>query len=315
MAIRQVTVFGAAGFIGRYVVQRLARRGIRVVAAVRRPQQGKFLMPMGDVGQVMPVCGDITSDATAAAAVDGSDAVVNLVGILYERGRASFDAIHVQGAARVAQAAARAGASRLVHLSAIGADAQSASSYARSKAAGEEAVRAAFPGATILRPSIVFGPEDDFFNRFATLARLSPMLPLFGGGATRYQPVYVGDVADAIVTALTRADCAGKSYELGGPRAYSFAEMMSLMLAETGRERCLVKLPFWMADVIGTVAGLAPLGRPQLTRDQAKLLRHDNVPAAGAPGLAELGIAPTACEVILPTYLDRFRKVGRRAPA
>lgn len=311
MTIRQVTVFGASGFIGRHLVQRLARLGMRVTAAVRQPQRAKFLVPMGDVGQVTPVFCDITSDAGVAAAVAGADAVVNLVGILYESGRRSFDAVHAQGAERVALAAARAGVQRLAHISALGADTHSPSEYARSKARGEAAVRAAFPAATILRPSIVFGPEDGFFNRFAAMARLSPALPLFGGGGTRYQPVYVGDVADAIVKGLTEAATAGKTYELAGPRVYTFAELMKLVLAETGRKRCLVKLPFWTADIIGTFASLMP-GEPPLTRDQAKQLRIDNVPVQGMPGLPELGIAPTACEIILPTYLDRYRKAGRR---
>lgn len=309
-----VTVFGASGFIGRHLVQRLARRGMRVKAAMRRTQQGRFLAPMGDVGQVVPIGADITDDASVATAVAGADAVVNLVGILYERGgRGSFQAVHTDGAARVALAAKRAGAQHLVHVSALGADRNSPSRYGRSKAAGEDAVRAAFPTAVILRPSIVFGPEDDFFNRFAALARFAPALPLFGGGATRYQPVYVGDVADAIVACLTDPAAAGRTYDLGGPRRYSFAEIMALVLAVTERRRALVKLPFWMATLIGTFAGLAP-GRPMLTRDQAKLLRIDNLPSPDMPGLAELGIEPTACDVILPTYLDRFRKAGRRPP-
>jgi uncharacterized protein YbjT (DUF2867 family) len=311
MTIRNVTVFGASGFIGRHLVQRLARKGIRVKAAGRRPQNAQFLMQMGDVGQIAPIGVDITQDASVAAAVTGADAVVNLVGILYQRGRSSFKAIHVEGAERVALAAQRAGVQRLVQVSAIGADANSPSVYARTKALGEGAVRTALPGATVVRPSIVFGPEDDFFNRFASMARFAPALPLFGGGTTRYQPVYVGDVADAIVKSLTDSATAGKTYELGGPRAYTFAELMALVLAVTERKRALVKLPFWMADIIGIFAGLVP-GRPPLTRDQAKLLRIDNVPAPGMPGLAELGIESTACEVILPTYLDRYRKGGRR---
>lgn len=309
-----VTVFGASGFIGRHLVQRLARRGMRVKAAVRRPQRARFLVPMGDVGQVVPIGSDITSDASVAAAVAGADAVINLVGILYQsRGQGRFDAVHRAGAERVARAARDAGARQFVHVSALGAARESDSRYARSKAAAEEAVRDAFPMAAILRPSIVFGPEDAFFNRFAALARLAPALPLFGGGVTRYQPVYVGDVADAMVACLTDPAAAGKTYELVGPRSYSFAELMALMLAVAERRRRLVKLPFWMADLIGTFAGLAP-GRPLLTRDQAKLLRVDNVATPGMPGLVELGIAPTACEVILPTYLDRFRRAGRRPP-
>ena len=307
-----VTVFGASGFIGRHLVQRLARRGMRVKAAERRPQHAQFLVPMGDVGQVVPIGADITDDVSVSAAIAGADMVVNLVGILYEGGsNGRFQTIHVESAERVARAARQAGVQRLVHMSALGADRNSRSAYARSKAEGEEAARGAFPGANILRPSIVFGPEDDFFNRFAALAQCAPALPLFGGGVTRYQPVYVGDVADAIVACLTDPATVGQTYELTGPRVYSFAEIMALVLAVTQRKRALVKLPFWMADLIGTFAGLPP-GKPMLTRDQAKLLRHDNV-AQGKPGLAELGIEATACEVILPTYLDRYRKGGRRA--
>ena len=305
-----VTVFGASGFIGRHLVQRLARNGMRVKAAVRRTQRGNFLVPMGDVGQVVPIGADITDDASVAMAITGADAVVNLVGILYEsRGNGGFQAVHVDGAARVARSAKIAGARHLIHVSAIGADRNSPSRYGQSKAEGEAAVRAAFPTATILRPSIVFGPEDDFFNRFASMARLAPALPLFGGGATQYQPVYVGDVADGILASLSNPTAAGQTYELGGPRRYSFAELMTLMLTVTERQRLLVKLPYWLADVIGTIAGLAP-GRPVLTRDQAKLLRRDNVTVSGMPGLAELGITATACEVVLPTYLNRFRKAG-----
>ena len=310
-----VTVFGASGFIGRHLVQRLARQGMRVKAAERRTQRGRFLLPMGDVGQVVTIGADITDDASVAMAVAGADAVVNLVGILYERGgRGSFQKVHVEGAERVARAAQRAGAQQLVHVSALGADRHSPARYGRSKAAGEDAVRAAFPKATILRPSIVFGPEDDFFNRFAAMARLAPALPLFGGGTTQYQPVYVGDVADAIMACLTDPATAGQTYELGGPHRYSFAQLMTLMLAVTERQRALVTLPFCLAALIGAIASLAP-GRPVLTRDQAKMLRIDNVPTPGMPGLAELGIAATACEVILPTYLGRFCKVGRRPAA
>ncbi|HEY4134468.1 MAG TPA: complex I NDUFA9 subunit family protein [Alphaproteobacteria bacterium] len=310
MAIKRVTVFGGSGFVGRHLVQRLARAGVRVAVAVRSPRHADFLRPRGDVGQIVPVAADILDDAAVAAAVAGSDGVVNLVGVLYQRGRYSFDEVHAEGAERVAKAAAAAGVPRLVHVSAIGADAQSRSAYARSKAAGEAAVRAAFAQATILRPSIVFGPEDDFFNRFAAMARLSPVLPLFGGGATRFQPVYVGDVADAIVNSLTLPQAAGRTFELGGPTVYSFEELMRLVLSETGREASLLKLPFCAADMIGTFAPLVPLGAPLLTRDQARLLRMDNVVGAGAAGFADLGLTPTAAEAILPTYLQRFRKGG-----
>ncbi len=316
MNIRHVTVFGASGFIGRYVVQRLARLGIRVTAATRRPQRAQFLRPMGDVGQVVPVMADVTDDGQVAAAVAGTDAVINLAAIFYESAsQGRFAAVHVEGAARVARLAQEAGAQRLIHMSGLmdlGAAENSSSAYIRSRAQGEEAVRAAFPGVTILRPSVVFGPEDDFFNRFAAMARVAPALPLFGGGTTRYQPVYVGDVADAVVKCVTDTATAGTIYELGGPRIYSIAEVMSLTLAVIDRKRPLVKLPFWVADVIGTLAGLAP-GKPMITRAQAGLLRLDAVTTGGAPGLKELGIEPTACEIMLPTYLDRFRRGGRVA--
>lgn len=314
MAPRLVTIFGGSGFLGRHLVRRLAASGARVTVGVRNPDRALFLQPMGDVGQITPVAANVRDEASVIAAVEGADAVVNLVGILYETRRQTFAQIHAQGAERVAQAARSAGAKRLVQVSAIGADPHSVSAYARSKAAGETAVKAAFPEATIMRPSILFGPEDDFFNRFAALARLFPVLPLFGGGATKFQPVYVGDVADAIVKALEDGEAQGKTFELGGPKVYSFQELMALMLAEIGRKRLLLKLPFFLADLMGAVLERLPRlpGKgPPLTRDQARLLRYDNVVSKDAPGLTELGIAPTACEIILSTYLDRFRRSGR----
>jgi NADH dehydrogenase len=309
-----VTVFGGSGFLGRHLVQRLAATGARVTVAVRNPESALFLKPMGDVGQITPVGADVRDGPAVAAAVQGADWVVNLVGVLYETRRQSFSAIHAQGAERIAKAAKAAGAKRLVHVSAIGANRHSSAAYARSKAAGEAAVAAAYPAATILRPSIIFGPEDDFFNRFAAMARVSVALPLFGGGETRFQPVYVGDVAAAVVKALTDEGTAGTTYELGGPRVYSFRQLMTLMLAEIGRKRILLPLPFFVADAMGAVLQSLPLPfgmAPPLTGDQAKLLRYDNVVSGDAPGLADLGIAPTACEIILPTYLDRFRRHGR----
>jgi NADH dehydrogenase len=316
-----VTVFGGSGFLGRHLVRRLAATGARVTVAVREPESALFLKPMGDVGQITPVGADVRDGPAVAAAVQGADWVVNLVGVLYETKRQSFSAIHAQGAERIAKAAKAAGAKRLVHVSAIGANRHSSAAYARSKAAGEAAVTAAYPAATILRPSIIFGPEDDFFNRFAAMARMSMALPLFGGGETRFQPVYVGDVADAVMRSLVDEGTAGKTYELGGPRVYSFRQLMELILAEIGRKRILLPLPFFVADAIGSVADAMvavlqslPLPfevAPPLTGDQAKLLRYDNVVSGDAPGLADLGITPTACEIILPTYLDRFRRHGR----
>ena len=305
MAQRLATVFGGSGFIGRYVVRNLARDGWLVRVAVRRPDEALFLKTAGVVGQVTPLAANLRDRASVAHAIVGADAVVNLVGILHESGRQRFQAVQAEGARMIAEEAARAGAARLVHVSAIGADANSGSSYARTKAEGEAAVRQAFPAATILRPSIVFGPEDDFFNRFGRMALLSPALPLIGGGRTRFQPVYVGDVADAIVTAIETPGTAGQLYELGGPKVYSFAELMRLLLDNLGRRRMLVPLPFPIASLMGSVMQCLP--NPQLTADQVKLLKRDNVVSEGANGLASLGITPTSVETILPTYLDRFR--------
>lgn len=313
MTLANVTVFGGSGFIGRYLVKRLAARGLRVRAAVRDPEAAAFLKPMGDVGQVVPVATNIRNAASVARAVDGADAVVNCVGILFEKGRQSFAAVHGAGAARIAEAAAAAGVERLVQVSAIGADADSTAAYARSKAAGEAAVLKAFPTATVLRPSVVFGPEDDFFNRFGMLATVLPGLPLIGGGETRFQPVYVGDVADAIMAVLDDGDTAGKTYELGGPRVYSFKELMQLVLEQTGRRRLLLPLPFAVAKVQAAFMQLLPT--PPLTMDQVELLKSDNVVADGAAGLRDLGITPTSVDAVVPSYLFRYRRGGKLAPS
>jgi NADH dehydrogenase len=266
---------------------------------------------MGAVGQVSPVAASVRDDATVTAAVAGSDVVVNLVGVLYERGRQTFEAVHVAGAERVARACAANGVERLVHVSALGADPQSPSAYARSKAMGEAKVLAAFPPATILRPSIVFGPEDDFFNKFAMLARLAPALPLIGGGHTQFQPVFVGDVAAAVAACLERSDTAGRTYELGGPKVYEFRELMALVLEQTGRKRILAPMPFVAAELQAFFLELLPV--PPMTRDQVQMLRRDNVTSRGALGLADLGIVPNALEAIVPTYLQRYRKGGGKA--
>jgi NADH dehydrogenase len=310
---RLATVFGGSGFVGRYIVRQLARDGWRVNVAVRDAEYAKFLKPMGDVGQVTPMAVSIRDKAEVAAAVSGAEVVVNLVGVLYESGNQNFEAIHHGGAKVVAEAAAAAGAARLVHISAIGADAASPSLYARTKAAGEAAVRSAFPGATIFRPSLVFGPEDGFFNRFAGLARVMPVLPLFGGGKTRFQPVYVGDVADAVVRSLGDEKTAGQTYELGGPTIYTFRQLMELMLREIRRKRCLVSVPFPIARLEARLLQVLPV--PPLTVDQVRLLERDNIVAAGAPGLAELGVKPTPIESVIPSYLDRFRPGGRFSAA
>ncbi len=309
MARRVVTIFGGSGFIGRYVVQRLAQQGWIVQVAVRRPSQAQFLKTLGDVGQITPLRAPLQDEMAVRGAVEGAEAVINLVGLLYEKGKQRFGAVHYLGAKRIAEAAAELGVKRLVQMSAIGADVSAEAEYARSKGAGEQAVRTAFPKAAIVRPSIVFGPEDGFFNLFATIARLSLVLPLVGGGRTRFQPVYVGDVADAIVKCLSDPACAGKTYELGGPRVYSFKELLQLMLDQIRRRRLLVPVPFWAATLQATFLEILPV--PPLTRDQVKLLRRDNVVSPGALTLADLGIQPTSLEVILPTYLDRYRPHGR----
>ncbi|NNG03081.1 MAG: complex I NDUFA9 subunit family protein [Inquilinus sp.] len=309
MAERVVTVFGGSGFIGRHAVKRMAARGWRVRIATRHPDDALFLKTCGAVGQIVPVFANGRDDASVAAAVDSADAVVNLVGILYESGRQTFDAVHHVAAARIARAAKATGATRMVQISAIGAAQESRSKYARSKAAGEAAVREAFPGATILRPSVVFGPEDNFFNIFAGLTRVSFFLPLIGGGRTRFQPVYVGDVADAVMAALESGDTAGKTYELGGPTIYTFRQLLELLLKTIDRERALVTVPWTVARLQAAVLGLLP--KPLLTRDQVAQLKVDNVVAEGALTLADLGIEPIAAEIILPTYLHRFRAGGR----
>ena len=311
MALRVVTVFGGAGFLGRHLVRRLAKRGWRVRIATRNPSDALFLKPAGAVGQIVPIFANIRDDHSVAAAVERADIVINLVGILYESGRQTFKAVHEEAAGRIAKAARQAGASRMIQISAIGAAPESASRYARTKAAGERAVLDAFPDATILRPSIVFGPDDGFFNLFASMSRVSPFLPLIGGGRTRFQPVYVGDVADAMLACLDRDDSKGKTYELGGPTVYSFRELMELLLKTIGRERVLMPVPWSIAGLQAAVLGLLP--KPLLTRDQLTQLKSDNVVSDGALTLADLGVEATAAEIILPTYLDRFRVGGRFA--
>lgn len=328
---RNITVFGGGGFIGRHVVQRLARQGDTVRVAVRRPDAAAFLKPLGNVGQIVPVQANVRDDASVAAAVAGADGVINLVGVLSEGGRQTFAEVHARAAGRIARAAADAGVDALVHVSAIGADRASPSAYGRSKAAGEAAAVEAFPGSAIIRPSVVFGPEDDFINKFAELIRLSPVVPLFfdarkmprfrmdgifmvpeiDAGVTRMQPVYVGDVADAVVVALGRDDAAGRVFELGGPQVYTYHELMELIVRELGLKRLYAPVPFFAGDVAGFLMQQIPgffaqqLPMPQLTRDQMRLLRQDNVAAEGAAGLADLGVAATAAELILPTYIKR----------
>jgi len=308
-----VTVFGGSGFIGRHLIRRLARAGAIVRIATRNPNKAQFLKTAGAVGQIVPLATDVRSDESVARAVDGADVVVNLIGALYNDGPWTMDTAHAQAAGRIARLAKAAGARRLVHISAIGADAKSEAEYGRTKAAGEKAVLAAFPEATILRPSIVFGPEDHFFNRFAAMAQVAWALPLIGGGKTRFQPVYVGDVADAIVAALHDPKAQGRTYELGGPSVYTFKELMELTLKEIRRKRLLLPLPWKVAETLGGLMEKIPLIAPPLTKDQVEMLKKDNVPSGSAPGLADLGVTPTTVEVIVPTYLYRFIVGGRYA--
>lgn len=300
-------VFGGSGFIGRYVVKRLAQRGYVVRVAVRDPEAALFLKPMGAVGQVVPLYATLANEATVQRAVQDADLVVNLVGILAEGRRGDFDRVHVQGAATVARLSAAAGAAGLVHMSAIGADPASPSHYGASKGRGEQAVRENFAGATILRPSIVFGAEDQFFNRFAALAEVSPVMPVIAGNA-RMQPVFVGDVADAAVAAPHRSDAAGALYELGGPRVWTFREILTYILEETRRKRVLLNIPPALARLQAVF--LERLPGKLLTRDQLLMLARDNVVSPGVPGLPELGIVPTPVELAVPSYLRRFRPGG-----
>lgn len=311
-----VTVFGGTGFVGRQVVRSLAKQGWRVRVAARNVGRGYRLRMLGDVGQIEVVQANIRDAASVDRALDGAEACVNLVGVLYESGRQDFATLHAEAAGAIAEAAARRGITRFVQMSAIGADADSPAKYARTKAAGEAAVRAALPSAVILRPSIVFGAEDAFFNRFAGLTTFSPVLPLIGGGHTRFQPVYVGDVATAVAKVLGDPAAAGRTYELGGPTVYSFRDLLAFILRETGRSRLLVPVPWFAAKVLGVIGDLqaaVPIIPPQLTSDQVENLRADNVVSDGAAGLAELGIEPRAVEAIVPSYLYRYRKGGQYA--
>jgi NADH dehydrogenase len=303
------TVFGGSGFIGRYVVQRLAGLGYTVRVAVTDPVGARFLTTQGRLGQIVPLAASVADPDSVARAVLGATLVVNLVGILAERKPGDFKRLQADGAGNVARSATAAGVGTLVQVSAIGADPASPSAYGRSKGEGEAQVRAAFPGAVILRPSIVFGAEDQFFNRFGAMARLLPIMPVVAG-ATRFQPVFVGDVADAVVAAATRPEAAGKTYELGGPRVWSFRELLRFILDTTGHRRPLVALPGWLVQLQARICELLP--NPPLTRDQLLMLQRDNVVAPEMLGLSALGIAPHAIEAVVPGYLARFREGGGR---
>lgn len=320
MAAKIVTVFGASGFVGRHVVRELASRGWRVRAAVRQPNNANYLRPLGKLGQIDIVQANIRYRPSIAAALDGSDAVVNLVGVLAKAGQNSFEAVHAAGARNVAEMATKAGITNIVHISALGADENSDSIYAKTKAEGEDAFRDYAPDTVILRPSIIFGPQDEFFNRFAAMAQLSPTLPLIGGGKTKFQPIYVDDVADAVAEALGDTQHKGKTYELGGPEVMSFKDLMKLMLKTIGRKRILVPIPFSAAGLMAQLArpaGWTPFFDAPITPDQVRLLRHDNIVGMTdekVGTIEDLGIHPESMEAILPTYLVKFRKQGQFSP-
>ncbi len=312
-----VTIFGGSGFVGRYIARRMAKEGWRVRVAVRRSNEALFVRPYGTPGQVEPMACNIRDDASVRVMIRGADAVVNCVGILNRSGKNTFDAVQAEGAGRIARIAAAEGVQTLVQLSAIGADPASDSTYARTKAEGEAAVLAAFPTAVILRPSIIFGTEDGFFNRFAAMTRLGPILPVVGAD-TRFQPVYVDDVAQAAVKGVLGQAAPGV-YELGGPEVDSFRGLMGRMLTVIQRRRAVVNVPFWVAGIMGfgfdmlQAVTLGLIENRMITRDQVRNLRQDNVVSPGAPGFAELGIQPTAMEAVLPDYLWRFRPSGQYA--
>jgi uncharacterized protein YbjT (DUF2867 family) len=332
MSRRVITVFGGSGFIGRHVIQRLAKQGAQIRVATRDTEAANFLKPLGEIGQITPVPVNISDGTSIARALNGADEAINLIGILSKWRKSTFERIHVDTARTIAQAATQAGVKELVHVSALGASAGSASVYARSKAAGEEAVKEAFEGAVIVRPSAVFGQEDHFFNMFASLARFTPVMPVFGcplipelklfgldtpldidfygDGGTRMQPVFVADVADAIVKILEIGTSASKTYELGGPKVYSFKAMMEMVLKESGRPRILVPYPFALAKFLAWFLEFLP--KPLLTCDQVTLLKSDNVVSGDLLGFDDLGIKPAAAEAMLPTYLRQYRPAARR---
>ncbi len=310
---RLITIIGGSGFLGRHIVRTLARRGYRIRVACRRPDLAGHLQPLGNTGQIMMVQANVRYPASLAAACEGAHAVINLTGVLYSAGAQSFDAVHAFGADASAKAARAAKARVFIQMSAIGADANSTAQYARSKAEGEARARAAFPGAIVLQPSIIFGPEDSFFNRFAGLARIAPFLPLIGGGNTKFAPVFVGDVAEAVASLVDKGEASGTTYELGGPEVFTFRQLMQFTLDTIRRRRLLLPLPWGVARLQAAILGLLP--KPLLTLDQVELLKTDNVVSeeARAEGrtLQGLGITPKGIEGIVPGYLYRYRKAGQ----
>lgn len=314
-----VTIVGGSGFLGRNITQRLAKDSYRIRVMSRRPSLAYFLPSLGAVGQIVTLRADIGNEAELKAAIRGAHIVVNLVGILRESGGQAFEAVHTEGAATVARLSKQLGVRRLIHMSSIGADKNSRSSYARTKAQGEERARAEFPDITILRPSVVFGPGDGFFNRFAALMRMMPLVfPLFGGGKTKFQPVFVGDVAEAVASALNDERTRGRTYELGGPAIYTFRELLAYISKVTERKRAFIPIPFFILDIMAALTGWLPFA--PVTLDQARLLRVDNVVKAGADAasvgtLADLKVPPTAVEAVAPSYLYTFRRTGQYAEA
>ena len=304
-----VTVFGGSGFLGRHAVRCLAQAGYRVRVAVRHPNLANYLLPAGHVGQIQVMKVNVRDEAQVSAALGGADAAVNLVGILYPAGGQDFGSIHTEAPATIAKCAKAAGMKTLVHVSTVGISTDSESVYSRTKAEGEEALRREFPDATILRPSLVFGPEDNFFNKFASLARFAPALPLIGGGHTKFQPVFVGDVAEAIRKCVSDPSTCGKTYELGGPSVYSFKEMFEIILRTIDRKRLLVPFPYWIA--YSKAFFLQFLPGTLLTPDQVTFLKTDNVVSDGALTLSDLGINADSLEAVLPSYLWRFRREGQ----
>ena len=317
MSITQVTVFGGSGFIGRAIVRALAQEGLRVRVAVRRIELAESVKTAGDVGQVTVMRTNLRNAESVAAAIAGSQAVINAAGIPFQRGRQRYEAGHIAGARAIAEAATAAGVERLVHMSGIGADHRgSRNRYVRSKVDAEDAIVAGFPSATFLRPSVVFGSDDAMFNRLARIAAMAPFVPVVGSGLAKVQPVFVGDVGRAAAVVLARPETAKTVFELGGPNVYTYREIAALVLREIGRDKPILGVPAALMKIAGFFAEFLPV--PPLTYDQVDLLTQDNVARPGAPGLAALGIQGTAAEAILPTYLDRFRAGGRynqHAPA
>lgn len=314
MAKGLITVFGADGFLGPYVLRELVKDGWRIRAAVRRPHTAQDLRVIGAVGQIQLVQANIRFKLSVARALDGADAVINLVGVLYKQGRQTFSAVHTQGVRNIAEAAKDRGITNMTHLSALGASAHTAASdYAKSKAAGEAALTELVPSADVLRPSIIFGEDDGFFGRFAKMANFTPALPLIGGGNTRFQPVYVGDVAAAAAKCVS-GGASGKIYELGGPASYTFKELLTFMLSHMDKKRLLLPLPWFAANIVGALgefSGALPFVKPILTRDQVKSLKTDNVVSSDLPGLAELGIKGKTIESIIPPVLEKYKKYGQ----